>query len=88
MDTDSGESLDGRGHEALAAGFVDGRTVGIGDDDGESTACRCNGCREAGGAGTGDEEIRIVEQAWPFVVQCSGVSKTLRGLTKSPLKQH
>ena len=51
------ESFDGVGHEAFAAGFVDGRGETVGDFHGEALLGSGYGGGEAGRACSNDEDI-------------------------------
>jgi hypothetical protein len=69
VNAETTERFDGRRHQAFAACFVDGGAMRVRNDDGETAARRCNGCRETGRAGTGDEQIGSVQRAGPFVIR-------------------
>ena len=58
IDADGGEGLEGVGHEAFAAGFVDGRAYGLDDIDLEAEAGGGDGSGEAGGACSYDGDVR------------------------------
>ena len=62
VDTDAevGEGTAGGGHESFAAGFVDGRASGVGDQDVGSALAKGDGGGEAGGAGSGDEDVTVI----------------------------
>ncbi len=61
FDTEVGEGGDGVGHEAFAAGLVDGRGHAVGDLDGKAVLGGGDGSSEAAGASAGDKDIGGVQ---------------------------
>jgi hypothetical protein len=59
IEAEGGEGFESVGHEAFAAGLVDGRAHGVNDFDVEAFACRGDSGSEAGGACANDEDIRL-----------------------------
>jgi hypothetical protein len=59
VDSESGEGGYGVGHEAFAAGFVDGRRHAIGDFYGETLLGGGDGTGQAGGTSSGDEDVGL-----------------------------
>jgi hypothetical protein len=59
VDAKLGEGVTRVGHDAFAAGFVDGRAEGIGEEDVGSSLAECDGCGEACGACSGDEYVTV-----------------------------
>jgi hypothetical protein len=59
LDAELGEGMAGIGHESFAAGFVDGRAAGVGEEDVGSALADGDGCGEARGAGSGDEDVTV-----------------------------
>ena len=57
VDAEVGEGGYGVGHEAFAAGFVDGRAHAVGDFYGEAVLGGGDGAGEAGWASAGDEDV-------------------------------
>jgi len=60
LDAELGEGEAGVGHEAFAAGFVDGGTEGVGDEDVGAAPAEGDGGGEARGSCSGDEYVTVV----------------------------
>jgi len=60
LDAELGESGAGVGHESFAAGFVDGRAAGVGEEDVGSALAEGDGGGEARGSGSGDEDVTVI----------------------------
>jgi hypothetical protein len=60
LDAELGEGLAGVGHEAFAAGFVDGGTEGVGEEDVGAALAEGDGGGQACGACSGDAHVTVV----------------------------
>jgi hypothetical protein len=60
VDAEFGEGVTRVGHNSFAAGFVDGRAEGVGEEDVCSSLAEGDGCGEAGGACSDDEYVTAV----------------------------
>jgi hypothetical protein len=60
LDAELGESGAGVRHESFAAGFVDGRAAGVGEEDVGSALAEGDGGGEARGSGSGDEDVTVI----------------------------
>src|ERR1700736_5055758 len=69
-EADGGEGLERVGHEAFAAGFIDGGLHGVDDFDVKTLACGGDGAGESGWASADYEDIR----SGPGKVPCNGRS--------------
>ena len=67
LDAEVGEGSADLGHEAFAAGFVDGRAEGVDEEDVGSALAEGYSGGEACGAGSGDEYVTAAVTHWrPF----------------------
>jgi hypothetical protein len=60
VDAEFGEGVTRVGHNSFAAGFVDGRAEGVGEEDVGSSLAERDGCGKACGTGSGDEYVTDV----------------------------
>jgi hypothetical protein len=84
-DAEGGEGAARGGHEALAAGLVDGRLAGIGEQDVGAAQAKGNGGSEAGGPCTGDEHVTVVVTHTPALARGDEVDLGRAALGKPDL---